>query len=294
MYQGYIQRVRSQKLEDYEISFKQFYYLPSVGDLGDIVPWSHHVNASFSSKEHKEDKSYLTKNCNAYVRLDGEQLFITQATHNVYSLLLRIIKTYHFPRQGVPTRDITFTSRPGDLISKDDFFILDSGLSVVETSFTNQNNANWVEMHPETVPSWLRSVIANHLSSSLAEWILYFNTERSGTHNNQWLLIDRRRVQTKSNIIWALDEAFSLTETTDMTPYLLENGFVGSYNMPISKTVYDKLGIQGSDYWTDPRAVILKRYHPRMLTIEDMKHWLVQNDEDDVRVGLAPRYSSID
>ena len=167
-------------------------------------------------------------------------------------------------------------------------------MSVVETSFTNQNNANWVEMHPETVPSWLRSVIANHLSSSLAEWILYFNTERSGTHNNQWLLIDRRRVQTKSNIIWALDEAFSLTETTDMTPYLLENGFVGSYNMPISKTVYDKLGIQGSDYWTDPRAVILKRYHPRMLTIEDMKHWLVHNDEDDVRVGLAPRYSSID
>ena len=76
--------------------------------------------------------------------------------------------------------------------------------------------------------------MANHLGGSLSEWVALFNTQRSGTHNNQWILIDKSRVGESENVIWALDEAFSLTDTTDLTPYLLKNGYIGSYNMPIS------------------------------------------------------------
>jgi hypothetical protein len=86
--------------------------------------------------------SEVRKNCNAYVRLDNEKLFITHGTHNRYSFLLRIFKTWNFPRRDIPLQSTSFTSRPGDLISKDDFFILSSGLRVLETSLANNIKEN--------------------------------------------------------------------------------------------------------------------------------------------------------
>ena len=141
------------------------------------------------------------KNCNAYIRLDNGQLFITHGTHNRFSFLLRIFKTWNFPRTGVPLQSTSFTSRPGDLISKDDFFLLSSGLRVLETSLANNIQSNLDEVKLTTVPSWLRTLVANHLASSISEWIQIFNTFRSGTHNNQWILIDPSKVTSGKEIV---------------------------------------------------------------------------------------------
>ncbi len=47
--------------------------------------------------------------------------------------MLRIFKTYHFPTrdQNVGSQWFSFSSRPGDLISKDDFYVLSSGLIIM-------------------------------------------------------------------------------------------------------------------------------------------------------------------
>jgi hypothetical protein len=95
----------------------------------------------------------------------------------------------------------SFTSRPGDLISKDDFFILSSGLRVLETSLANNIQENLKEVKFTSVPSWLRTLVANHLASSISDWITLFNTFRSGTHNNQWILIDPHQVPFRSQIV---------------------------------------------------------------------------------------------
>lgn len=97
------------------------YYLPSVGDLEDLIQFS-------------PEESEFKKNCQAYIRLDGNQLYTTHATHNRYPFLLRTYKHWSFPRPNVPLQSTSFTSRPGDFISKDDFFILSTGLRVLETS----------------------------------------------------------------------------------------------------------------------------------------------------------------
>lgn len=39
----------------------------------------------------------------------------------------------------------------------------------------------------------------------------------------------------------------------------------------------------------DPRARILRTYHPKMKTEADLQYWLLMNEEDDVREGIAPR-----
>jgi len=76
------------------------------------------------------------------------------------------------------------------MISKDDFFMLGSGLKVLETTLVNFNDSNMDWVKPTTAPSWIRTVVANHLSNNISEWVKYFNTSRSGTHNNQWVLVD--------------------------------------------------------------------------------------------------------
>lgn len=117
MHAGYQARVKREKRTEMELEFRQLYYLTSIGDLEDLLPW----------EKGMEER----KNCNAYVRLQDGQLIITHGTHNRFSFLLRIFKTWNFPRKEVALQSTSFTSRPGDLISKDDFFLLSSGLRVL-------------------------------------------------------------------------------------------------------------------------------------------------------------------
>lgn len=68
----------------------------------------------------------------------------------------------------MPLQSTAFTSRPGDMISKDDFYVLSTGLRVTETSLSNENPDNLKELSTSTVPSWLRTVVANHLSNNIS------------------------------------------------------------------------------------------------------------------------------
>lgn len=91
-------------------------------------------------------------------------LYYSHHTHDPFTETLRIFKTWSFPRDGVPMQTTSFTSRPGDLISKDDFILLSSGLGVFETSLQNYVKANYDDLRISTAPSWIRTVVANHLS----------------------------------------------------------------------------------------------------------------------------------
>jgi hypothetical protein len=71
----------------------------------------------------------------------------------------------------------------------------------METSLANYVQANLEEVKHTTVPSWLRTLVANHLATNASHWIDIFNTYRSGTHNNQWILIDPRQIPSKKGIV---------------------------------------------------------------------------------------------
>lgn len=58
MHIGYQARLKKEKITDYDLEFKQIYYLTSIGDLEDLLPWE----KGFEGER---------KNCNAYVRLNG-------------------------------------------------------------------------------------------------------------------------------------------------------------------------------------------------------------------------------
>ena len=66
--------------------------------------------------------------------------------------------------------------------------------------------------------------------------------DRSGTHNNQWVIIDPKNLAIKKNAVVYVEEAFSIYEIIDMTDVLYSQGYVPTYNMPKSKKIYEKLG----------------------------------------------------
>jgi hypothetical protein len=193
------------------MEFRQFYYLTSAGDLEDLIS---------IDREEILDR----KNCDIYIRLEGKMLYYAHHTHNSFIETLRIFKTWSFPRDGVPMQTVSFTSRPGDLISKDDFILLSSGLGVFETSLGNYLRANYNELRFSTAPSWIRTVVANHLSLTPDQWITYFNTSRSGTHNNQWFIVDPTALKEGKGAVVVFEEGFSASVRIDMTSELLEKG----------------------------------------------------------------------
>ena len=238
--------------------------------------------------------------------MNGE-LYVSQSTHNIYQFMVRTFKTYHFPTTNlnVGSEWFSFSSRPGDLISKDDFYVLSSGLIVMETSFSNLNKENYKDLNPLTVPCWLRQTIAMNLARTGQEWVDYFLIQRSGTHNNQWVVIDKHQLPQKvfKNVVIFVEEGFSLYDVIDMTTMLQEKGYVASYNVPYSKTIYHKLGYEKCTllfmldpytYDNDPRATEFNKYNKLITNVEDMKKWFLMNENADPSVGIAPRYDLLE
>ena len=85
------------------------------------------------------------KSCTGYIKKTDDDIYVAHTTGSYYPYMLRVIKSYHFPSRdsNVGSETITFSSRPGDFSSKDSYYLLSSGLKVIETSFMNFNKDNY-------------------------------------------------------------------------------------------------------------------------------------------------------
>lgn len=120
---------------------------------------------------------------------------------------------------------------PGSLFSDDDWYQLSSGLVVLETTLSNWNTSattSWVGDY-QTLPTWIRVIVANRLAgvldrtsghlrphrvsaldpasttvqeplhspsheglraSRVWQWVELFAVHNSGTYSNQWMVVD--------------------------------------------------------------------------------------------------------
>jgi hypothetical protein len=68
----------------------------------------------------------------------------------------------------------------GDLESKDDFFLLNSEMVVIETSLTIFNKTLYKQLTPQSVPVWIRCQVANRMARNASEWVSLFSLYNSG------------------------------------------------------------------------------------------------------------------
>lgn len=112
----------------------------------------------------------------------------------------------------------------------------------METSLNNYNKSNGPQLRPQTVPTWIRHLVANRLAVTPSEWISLFLQFRSGTHNNQWLVVDLGRYKRSSRTeILMVEEAFDIYAVSNFTDRFYKDGYVASYNVPYDEGIYAKM-----------------------------------------------------
>ncbi|EDV28552.1 expressed hypothetical protein [Trichoplax adhaerens] len=254
--------------------------------------------------------------CSAFIKVlpDNRDLYFAHDTWTGYQTMLRIYKYYELnfsmlPKTNVtvPGTRISFSSYPGTILSGDDYYLIGSGLATMETTNGNSNEKLWKYVTPSSVLEWIRTIIANRLTSSGNDWVKIFSKYNSGTYNNQWMILDYKLFAPKRplnpNTLWVLEQIPGKIESADVTNVLKKQGYWASYNVPYFSSIFNMSGNQeqakkyGNWFTHDkcPRALIFKRDQHKVNSMESLMKLMRYNDfkHDPLsRCNCTPPYSA--
>lgn len=259
--------------ENEKISFQDMYMHNADGDMETLL--------DIYRPEEREWLEML--DCSALVRMtnDGE-IYMGHATWRNYAAMLRHYKFYEFQFSDGEVR-LSFSASPGFINSKDDFYVNGYGIGSMETTNAIFDEKLYKYCTPNTVPSFIRSQVCNVLAKDPKTWVDMFEMYNSGTYNNQWMAIDLNGFGKKENIMWIVEQIPGETVKKDVTSYLYDDGYWGSYNIPYFEEIYNKSGyntqphIPDNDYYNCSRHNIFKRDAPQIQSLEDFKRVMRSN-----------------
>jgi hypothetical protein len=212
--------------------------------------------------------------------------------------MIRTFKEYRFVTNthNEKSKVVVFSSYPGSLSSVDDFYYTDSKLVVMETTNSNLNDTLYDLLSPNTLLTWVRGILANRLASSGEEWLNLFKIENSGTYNNQFMVLDLKKIDInkkdiKDKALMIIEQLPQYTESKDVTQYL-RKGYWPSYNIPYSKNIFEKSGFvetikekpelyDSYDYSGSNRPKIFRREQSNINSTEDFKKMMRYNKYDE-------------
>lgn len=233
--------------------------LNGIGDLFQIIPSvvkSARPNWNAMSRVEKRAELRRQGHCSGLIKvLPGlEDLYMGHSSWFEYPNMDRIFKYY--VQEGAQTRTllesddasprvVSFASYPGYLESLDDFYMMSSGLGMVQTSNGVPNNTLLDLITPHSLLAWQRVRVASLLATSGQEWYDAFRTAASGTYVNQYMVVDFKKFTAGAPLpagtLWVVEEIPGLVEGTDQTP-TLARGYWPSYNVPFYAEVYRRSG----------------------------------------------------
>ncbi|XP_046686333.1 putative phospholipase B-like 2 [Homalodisca vitripennis] len=229
------------------------------------------------------------------------------SSNPLYETMRRIMKRYYLPYKNVTGTMVSFSGYPGTLVSGDDFYIINSGLVVQETTNDNNNASLWAYVRPTgQVLEVIRVTVANRLAGGGRSWTKIFSQYNSGTYNNQWMVVDMNKFSpgsVKPELLWILEQMPGYIRAEDQTDVLTAQSYWASYNIPFYPDVYNMSGTQTlankyGDFFTYdkcPRARIFKRDHEKVLNAHTMMQLMRSNDfqHDPLsRCNCSPPYSA--
>ncbi|OQS03481.1 urease, partial [Thraustotheca clavata] len=287
------------------LSVLDFFFLNSNGDLEDLIPVLNATDArvrkegddeTTSSSSSEESFYELVKSlkCSAIIRIlpDASDLLWGHTTWDIYSAMNKMFKHYDvpLPHEG-GRRRVSMSSSPGYISSVDDWYLLDSGLGVLETTNGVYNKTLYDQLTHRSILSWMRSKVANALAINGTTWATIFALHNSGTYNNQWMVLDLNKFEPFKGFgpggLTVLEQMPGAVEYADKTNVLLTQGYWASYNVPYFPNVYnltgfrEKYNMQQTIDWTynhTARAQIFSRDAPKVNTIDEMKAIMRYND----------------
>jgi hypothetical protein len=234
--------------------------------------------------------------CSAIIKLlpDGSDLMVGHNTWIGYEYMLRIVKKFNFHFKNIPGNTVSFSSYPGCIFSADDFYLISSGLFVMETTFGVFNTSLYESIDIENfVFEFIRNLVANRLSRNGKEWTDIFQKQNSGTLNNQFMILDYNKFRpgTKASdlpndTLWVCEQMTSYMIAEDVTHILREQGYWASYNIPYFPFIYKISGYLDQfekvgdflSYENTPRAKIFRRDQNRIKDMTTLYKLMQYND----------------
>ncbi|CAE7229297.1 Plbd1 [Symbiodinium natans] len=251
--------------------------LLASGDMYDIQPAVHQekrVNwaaldaANFMKEFHKG------VSCSALVTYSEDAVRAGHTTWTSYNNMLRIYKRVTWAIRGRPVHKVAFSSRPGYLYSKDDFYTLPlQRMVVMETTNAIFNNSLYDKVRPEALMVWQRVPVSNFLAQDGPHWAKLFSRHNSGTYNNMWIAITLDRASKSSledGFLTIAEQIPGEVKVTDVTPVVRKQGYFSSYNVPYDAGIYEAAGYPRhvermgpeNSYMNCSRAKIFRRDAP--------------------------------
>lgn len=246
---------------------------------------------------HWERRVAESGRCSALVRLaDGNaDMYMGHSTWDDYSKMTRIYKYYNFslPAASTSATKMSFSSYPGVVSSTDDFYVMDSGLSVMETSLEILDGAAWDKVldfpRYSTIPNFLHLMAVNRMASSSPHWARLMSKTNTGTLTSQWMVVDYNQFTSGSALgdgtFWLVEMVPGVSEMQDMTKYLQEKRYWPSFNRPYFEKVRELSGhsaaqrSHGNLYsWeANPRATIFAASAPTVNALSEMRGIMDRN-----------------
>jgi hypothetical protein len=277
------------KLNESDIWFLQC--SSDVEDISSIVGYDPQPGSNKARRRWIERGSH----CSGLVQIlpDFSDLFFAHDTWSDYRDLRGQLKEYHFPVPEFKAQTIVLSTRVGLLSSTDDFYAADTGLFVLETTMNNFNDKLYKYCDPAQLFTWLRAVHATWTTDSGQEWTETFIRYNSGTYNNEYLIVDSKRLKRfekpTADLLWIIEQYPGVYRSADITRELVNQGYFPSFNTPWFEDLYSLAGFpeivadwgDDGDYWTyttSARFYTFARECPRVKTFEHFKALMRYNN----------------
>ena len=242
----------SQKLT--KSDFHLINYIAELMDLSEKYRVEKYGETDYSKMTDNELFNNFLKrtHCSALLKIknDLSDLYYGHNTWNTYYSAIRIIKEYNFNfnNRWIKSKNIIFTSYPATLSSLDDLYTASHGLVVMETTNVFYNDTLYKEIVPESLFTCERVMIANRISNSSKEWVENFIKYNSGTYNNQFMVLDKNKVDLVNKKIdidafYIVEQIPGFTKINNVT-HFLKFGYWSSYNVPFDREIYERSAIQ--------------------------------------------------
>uniref|UniRef100_A0A8D0SGP4 Phospholipase B-like n=1 Tax=Sus scrofa TaxID=9823 RepID=A0A8D0SGP4_PIG len=271
------------------ITLFQIQFLNAVGDLLDLIPSLSPINYS----DLKVFKRWDMGHCSALIKvLPGfENIFFAHSSWYTYAAMLRIYKHWDFNiiDKDTSSSRLSFSSYPGFLESLDDFYLLGSGLVLLQTTNSVYNKTLMKQVVPQSLLAWQRVRVANMMASGGKQWAEVFSKYNSGTYNNQYMVLDLKKVNLNYGLgkgtLYIVEQIPTYVEYSEQTD-VLKRGYWPSYNIPFHEKIYNwsgypmlvkKLGLDFS-YALASRAKIFRRDQGKVTDMESMKYIMRYNN----------------
>jgi hypothetical protein len=227
--------------------FHTINYIAEIPDLIEKFRVEKTGETDYKKMSEKEllDNFLKRTHCSALFKIknDLSELYYGHNTWNTYYSAIRIIKEYNlnYNNRWVKSKNIIFSSYPATMSSLDDFYVSSHGLIAIETTNIFFNDTMYKEIIPESLFTCERAMIANRISNSSREWVDNFIKYNSGTYNNQFMVLDKNKVNLINKTIdfdafHIVEQLPGFAKINNVTDFL-KFGYWSSYNVPFDKEI---------------------------------------------------------